>query len=320
MRIDIPGILLLALGMGALQTVLERGQEEDWFQSRLIITLTFVAVSGLAAFIWREMTAEHPVVNLRVLKDRSLAAGSLFGGVLGLGLYAIIFLLSLYLQNARGYTATQTGLILMPPALVSMVSFVIAGNLTQKIDSRKLLTFGTLLFLIGTYGLCHLSPDTGAENLFWPLLIRGMSLGFLFIPLTLASLRNLRESDVGVGSGLINLTRQLGGSLGIAVASTTLVKQINVHRSNLVTHVNTCSSAARAWLAFAQNGAAHYGSIMGSAHQSALAQLAHLIEGQCATLAFNDTFVSVFVVFLGALPLILLFERPKSVGAISAAG
>ena len=318
-KIDFAGFLLLALGMGSLQTVLERGQQDDWFSAPLIVGLTLTSIIGLVGFVWWELTVEDPIVNLRVFRNRSLTAGSLFGAILGIGLYAVLFLLPIYLQNSQNYTAFETGMILLPSALVSMVSFVAAGILSQQVDPRALLAGGTVLFLLSAFGLSHLSTDSGAPDVFWPLMARGLSLGFLFIPLTVSSLGNLKPDEIGVGSGMINLTRQLGGSIGIAAASTILTQRIDFHRSILVSQMNQGTDGASGWLLHAQNTLIGYGYSAASAHLSALGQLTEVVEEQCSMLAFNDAFVLIFVAFLAALPLILLFERPRADTDISAA-
>jgi DHA2 family multidrug resistance protein len=310
-RIDVAGFALLAAGMGALQTVLERGQEDDWFQSQSIVTLTVISAFSLIGFVWWELHCEHPIVNLRVFKNRSLAVGCIFGGVLGIGLYSVLFLLPVFLQNLQKYTAMETGLILLPSALMSMLSFMIAGAISQKVDSRKVLLLGTVLFLLGALGLSHLTSDSGASDTFWPLIFRGLSLGFLFIPLTISSLASLKPEEMGVGSAMINLTRQLGGSIGIAAASTVLTRGIETHRANMVTHLGGQNGTTTAWLTQVQSAIVQHGQSIVDARQSALVLLSRLIDNQCAVIAFNDAFTLVFIAFLVALPLILLFEKPK---------
>ena len=307
--VDFVGVGLLAAGMGALQTVLERGQEDDWFASGLIAALSAVAVLGLVAFVWWELRVEDPIVDLRVLKNRSLAAGSLFGAVLGLGLYAVLFLLPVYLQSLRGYTAYETGQALLPSALISMVSFLIAGPLAQKRDPRALLAVGATLFMMGAYGLSSLTAQSGVGDTFWPLAWRGLSLGFLFIPLTVASLGGLKPEEMGVGSGMINLTRQLGGSVGIAAFSTLLTRREALHRDAVASHVNAANPALRDWLAATQAHMQTAGFSAPDAHAGALGQLAALVERQAEVLSFDDAFLMIAVAFLLALPLIFVFQK-----------
>ena len=312
--VDFFGISLLAAGLGGLQTVLERGQEDDWFQSREIVVLSAVAVLGMAGFVWRELTAAHPIVNLRLLKNRSLAAGSLFGLVIGLGLYATTYLLPIFLQDSQGYTAYETGMSLLPSALLSAVSFIVAGPLSQKADARALLAVGVVSFAVGCYGLSHLTAQTGTGDVFWPLMGRGLSLGFLFIPMTVASLGSLKPSEIGEGSGFINLTRQLGGSVGIAAFSTLLTRRQDFHRASLTEHLNHGNPIVQSWLQGAQANLTAHGYSATAAVSGALGQLNGLVAQQAAILSFNDAFLMIAAAFLLALPVVFVFQ--KSAGAV----
>jgi len=308
-RVDFLGVGLLAAGLGALQTVLERGQEGDWFQSPEIVVLSLVAALGLAAFVAWELSIPHPIVNLRLLKNRSLAAGSLFSLVIGVGLYATTYLLPVFLQSARGYTAYETGMSLLPSAILSAVSFVIAGPLSQKADARVLLAVGAVSFIAGSYGLSHLTSQTGTGDVFWPLMGRGLSLGFLFIPMTVASLGGLKASEIGEGSGFINLSRQLGGSVGIAAFSTLLTRRQDFHRAMLSDHVNAASPAVHDWLHGTQAALMAHGYAASDASAGAMSRLNGLVGQQAAILSFNDAFLMIAAAFLLALPLVFVFQK-----------
>ncbi|BDI31025.1 multidrug resistance protein [Capsulimonas corticalis] len=308
---DFFGAGLLAAGMGSLQTVLERGQEDDWFQSPMILSLSIVAAVALVSFVLWELYVPHPIVNLRVLKNRSLAAGSAFGIVLGIGLYATLFLLPVFLQNSQGYTAYQTGIILFPSAIMGLFSFMIAGALSQKMDPRKMLAFGALLMMAGSYGLSTLTSLSGAPEVFVPMLVRGASMGFLFIPLTVASLAGLKPEEMGVGSAMINLARQLGGSIGIAALSTTLTRRLVFHQQSVSDHLNASNPAVTDWLAGAQANLISHGVSPALAHGAALGQLARVAAGQAMILSFDDCFLMIGTAFLCALPLVLIFRKSE---------
>ena len=308
-RVDFLGVGLLAAGLGAVQTVLERGQEDDWFQSTEIIVLSLVGAVGLAAFVAWELTIPHPIVNLRLLKNRSLAAGSLFSLVIGVGLYATTYLLPVFLQSARGYTAYETGMSLLPSALLSAVSFIVAGPLSQKADARALLAVGAVSFIAGSYGLSHLTAQTGTGDVFWPLMWRGLSLGFLFIPMTVASLGGLKASEIGEGSGFINLSRQLGGSVGIAAFSTLLTRRQDFHRAMLADHINAANPAVQVWLRQTQAALAAHGYAASDASAGAMGRLSGLVQQQAAILSFNDAFQMIAAAFLLALPLVFVFQK-----------
>lgn len=307
--VDFPGVLLLAVGMGSLQAVLERGEQEDWLSSRLILILILLAVVGLSAFVWRELTAAHPILDLRLLRNRSLTAGALFAGVLGFGLYSTIFLLPVFLQDLQGYTPFESGLVQFPPAILAVFSFMAAGLLSQKQDPRALLAVGTVSFLLCPWGLSSLSTQTGNPDLYGPLIARSAALGFLFVPLTIAPLGSLRPQERGAGSGIVNFMRQFGGSVGIAVMSTVLDRQRDYHRAWLVGHVNDGNPAVRGWLHGTQGLLLLHGYGPAQAQAGALSLLARTVEKQVYILAFNDCFRLVVAVFLLALPLVFLFKK-----------
>jgi len=317
--IDFFGIGLLAAGMGSLQAVLERGQEEDWFDSRFIVNSALVAALALSAFAWWELRAAHPVLNLRVLRNRSLTAGALFGAVLGFGLYGTIFLLPIYQQSLLGYNAYASGFVQFKPAIFGMLSFMTAGILSQKADARALLAFGTVLFILCPWGLSHLTTLSGDGDVFLPLAARGFSLGFLFIPLTLASLGSLPSEDRDTGSGVVNFMRQFGGSVGIATLTTVLTRRADFHRAALVSHLSDGNPAVREWLAGAQAQMAAHGMGEAAAHAGALGQLNAVVQKQATMLSFNDCFLVVAVAFLLALPLVFLFQKSAGGAGMGAA-
>ena len=247
--VDFVGIGLLAIGIGSLQTLLEKGNREDWFHSNLIVWLTFFAVAGIIAFVIWELRVEHPAVNLHVLKHRDLMAGTIFGMVLGFGLYGGIFVLPVYLQGLRHFTAAQTGWILFPGGMATAITLPFTGKLVSRVSPRRLVALGAFGF-IGSMWIMHfITLDTSAHQLFWPLALRGVAMGFLFLPLTLASLGSLVGKDIGAGTGLFNLARQLGGSAGIAFLSTFVDHRANIHRATLIERINPYNPVAQQWLA-----------------------------------------------------------------------
>jgi DHA2 family multidrug resistance protein len=315
--IDWSGFLLLAIGMGALQTVLEKGQEDDWFSSNFIIGMAVTAAVGLIAFTWWELRNNHPIVDLRTLRSRPLIAGCLLTGVVGFGLYGTLFLLPMYLQQSQGFTAYQTGMTLLPSAFVSMLSFIIIGPLCRKADARLLVAIGMISFVVGAIGMMGLTTQSAYGDLFWPLVARGASLGFLFVPLTVASLAALAPDRQGTGSGFVNLSRQLGGSIGIAVISTFLTRRADFHRQVLDQHINSASFLTEQWLGRACALLTQHAFGPVHARMGALTELALIIEKQATMLAFNDSYLMVAIAFLATLPLLLLF-RPGTANSMTA--
>lgn len=308
-KVDTLGILLLAVGIGSLQTVLEKGQREGWFESDLITQLSIVAVVALIAFLAWELHTPDPAVNLRILKNRGFAAGCLFAAVLGFGLYGGVFILPVYLQELRHYTATQTGLILLPGGLATGMMMPFVGRLVSRYPPRNLVAVGSLGFVASMFALRGVSMVTGPEHLFWPLVLRGAALGFLFVPLNLATLIALAPKDVAYGTGLFNLMRQLGGSAGIAFLATFLDHRTSFHHSILREHVTTYNQVAVMRLNAVVNGLLARGVPVSVAKQQALAIINGTVSGQAALMAFQDAFLAIGTAFLAAIPLLLLFKK-----------
>ena len=219
-RVDYIGLLLLALGIGTLQTMLERGERLDWFDSGMVTALGLVSAASLIVFVWHELTTEHPVVDLRILASRQLAVGVVFGGILGVCLYATVFVLPVYLQSLQGFTAEQTGFVILPGALASAFTMAVMGRLTGKFDARLSIMAGVFIFALSMWKHGHFTMQSGMADFFWPLIFRGVGLGLIFVPLTNLALADLPMSKIPNGTGLFNLMRQLGGSVGIAVSAT----------------------------------------------------------------------------------------------------
>ena len=308
--IDFAGIAFLVLGIGALQIVLERGERDDWFAATYIVVLTFVAALGILAFILRELTAEHPVVDLRVLKDRSLAVGTLFTFILGFGLYSSVFIFPVFAQNLLGFTAMQTGLILLPGGIATAVMMPIVGKLLQRRVSPQLMNaLGFISFFFFTHLLSLSTLASGRVDFFWPLIFRGVGLGLLFVPLTTMALSNLRGKDIAQGTGLTNMMRQLGGSFGVALIATYIQKRSWVHRQTLLEHVSIYDPALRERWNAAVHGLMAKGSTLIEAQRQAYAAIEGAVARQTFLLTYMDAFRIVGVFFLFCIPLLLLFKR-----------
>lgn len=307
--VDWWGIGLLAIAVGSIQTVLEEGEKDEWFESSFISTLTVVGCIGLALFIWRELTAKNPAVDLRVLRHRSLAAGSVYSGILGMGLYGATFAVPLFAQSILHFTATQTGLLLAPGALASAIAMVLLGKLSTKIDARLLIVGGAVGTTLVMFQLSNLTPQTGTDDLFWPLLWRGAFTVLMYLPLSLATLGPLPKHDVSAGSGFYNLTRQLGGSIGIAALTTLLDRREAFHRSVLLTHVTPYDFATNQRLDMLTGALQSRGMDAVTAHQQALALISQTVSTQAAVLSYADVFRVVGVAFLCSLPLLLFLGK-----------
>ncbi|HEX7664503.1 MAG TPA: DHA2 family efflux MFS transporter permease subunit, partial [Polyangiaceae bacterium] len=202
--VDWWGIGLLIVAIGSLQTMLEQGQEDNWFESPFITALCVASVVAGTMFVWRELTAKFPVVDLRVLKHRSLAAGSVFSAVLGMSLYGALFAVPIFAQQILGYTSQDTGILLFPSALASAFVMPIIGKITRSIDGRYLIVLGGMILTTAIVMLAGMNPNTGKDQLFWPLIIRGLGTPLMFLPLSLAAIGPLPKKDLPAATGIYN--------------------------------------------------------------------------------------------------------------------
>jgi DHA2 family multidrug resistance protein len=315
--IDWLAILMLAAGIGSLQAFLEQGNDEDWFSSRMIILLAATAAVGLSAFVVRQLRSDAPVVDLRILRHRSLWAGSLVSTVVGMALYGALFAVPVFAGSVLHYTSRQVGLLLLPGALVAALAMPVVARLAHKFDPRLLLAGGTLVLISALMLLARLSPQTGGDDLFWPLIVRAIGTVFMFMPLQLAAIGPLPKRDVAAATGFFNLTRQLGGSVGVALL-TTLVSQREVfHHAVLSEKLSSNGVAALERVQAYTQGLLARGVPLAEAKQSALALLDHAVGQQAAVMAFNDSFYLTGILVLATLPLIVLLGRPQRGAAIS---
>ena len=311
-RIDILGIGLLAIGLGSLQTVLEKGNEEGWFQSNLIIGFGLAAFFALLIFVWWELTTPSPVVNLRVLRNRGYTAGIVFATVLGFGLYGGVFILPIFLQEIRGFTPTETGFLLFPGGLATMLTLPILGKIVGKVSPVPLVALGAVTLIVSMLMLSSLTNQTGAEQVYLALIVRGASLGCLFLPLTLATLTGLRPDEMAGGTGLFNLARQLGGSTGIAFLTTLLAHDVTLHRAALANNITNYNPWwGQRQLLFGELFQLH-GSVGQVQYQQSLQAMNYIVARESAVLAYCDGFRSIAIAFLVALPLVFLFQRGKA--------
>jgi DHA2 family multidrug resistance protein len=215
--VDVIGLTLLTAGVGSVQYVLERGQREDWFSSTTICVLTAVAAVSLVVFCFREWYDPRPLVDLKVFKSRAFSAGSIIGVITGFGLFGTALILPLFLQNVLGFSATEVGLALLPGAIATAASMPIASRLVAKVDGRAMIAFGLLVFAASAWWMGTINQDAGYWTVFWPRAVQGFALGFLFVPLSTATLGEITRERMANATGIYTLVRQLGGSLGIAI-------------------------------------------------------------------------------------------------------
>ena len=309
--IDYWGIGLLAVGVGALQIVLDKGQEDDWFESHWIGILAVVACAGLAAFVIREMKARDPVVQLRVFKDRTYAAGVFLMTVVGFVLYGSLLLVPIFLQTLLGYPALNAGIAMAPRGLGSFLMMPVVGTVLGRFDPRKVLAVGLVGASWSLYSLSRLNLEAGYWDIFWPQFIQGAALALLFVPLTTATMDPIPKEQMGNATSMFNLMRNLGGSFGIAAATTYLFRRQQLHTHDLGARVTAFNPAARAMSRGLQTAMIAHGSDPVTAVRQAYVATWGLIERQASMLSFVDTFLAMAIVFLLVLPLLFVMKRPR---------
>lgn len=311
-KIDAAGIILLTIAVGSLQWMLERGERYDWWESNFVTFLAITAVLSIVALIWRELTTDEPVINLRILKSRQVVAGVSIGLVLGFALYGSVFILPVFLQQALGMSAWETGRVMLPGAIASAVTMAIVGRTAQKVDARLSIILGALMYFISMLQMSHSTAASGVDNFFWPLIWRGVGLGLIFVPLTNATLVDLDYKDLAQGTGMFNLFRQLGGSLGIAVMATLLSHFRTIQRTHVTEHVVQGAPETMARLSAITHGLIAKGLDPTSASQAALKLIDRQIELQASVLAFSKIYLYSGLILVGSLPLLLLFRTGKT--------
>ncbi|HEY8915346.1 MAG TPA: DHA2 family efflux MFS transporter permease subunit [Chitinophaga sp.] len=319
-EIDWWGIGFLAAAVGALQYVLERGQEDDWFNDSTITILTVVSVLGFFFFVWRELVYKNPIVELRVLKNGNLRIGTILSFIMGFGLYGSTFVLPLYTQGLMGWTATQSGLLMLPAALMTAFMMPLIGKMLEKgIPQPYLIAAGMISFFVYSFwGYKIISPDTGKPDFFWMLIVRGVGLGLLFIPITAMSLSSLKGVQIGQGAAFTGMMRQLGGSFGIALITTFVSRRNELHRVDLVSKLDTNNPDVMNRVHSMQANFMHKGMDASTALKSAYQSLEYTVIKQQTVLSYMDVFLYLGVLFLIFVPIVLLVKSNKKAGKLDA--
>ncbi len=306
--LDRLGLALLILWIGALQIMLDKGQDEDWFSSRFITTLAVITVIGLVAFLARELRTGHPVVDLRVFGDRNFAvsAGTIF--VISGGMYAAMTLLPQFLQTLLAYNAEHSGWAIAPRGVGAFFGLPLAGWLLSKTDGRKLIVFGIGAFALATYQLGNLTLETATASLAAANLLHGFATGFIFVPLAALAVARLRNEQMGNATAIFNLVRNVGGSIGISVWTAYLVRSAQRNQAWLVGHLTPYDPAYQRYGAGLQ---AALGRLVGApqAWQAAHAALYGILLQQSTLLAFVQTHRWVAVMILACLPAPFLMRK-----------
>jgi DHA2 family multidrug resistance protein len=312
-EIDWLGVGLLALGVGSLQYVLERGQEDDWFNNSTILILGVAAVLGFFFFIWRELTYKNPIVELRVLGNGNLRAGTLLSFIMGFGLYGSTFIIPLYTQSTLGWTATQSGMLMIPAALTTAFMMPFIGKMLEKgVPQQYLVALGMLLFFVFClWGYKIITPDTSADDFFWMLIVRGVGMGMLFIPITTLSLSTLKGQQIGQGAAFTGMMRQLGGSFGVALITTFMSRRNELHRMDLVSKLDTNNPNVMNRVSAMKANFAATGMDIKKAAGSAYQALEYSVMKQATVMSYMDVFLYLGLMFLICVPFVLMVKGNK---------
>ncbi|MGD0463948.1 MAG: DHA2 family efflux MFS transporter permease subunit [Tepidisphaeraceae bacterium] len=309
--IDYLGFGAMAIWLGTLQLLLDKGQEADWFAAAWIRWTTAVSVIALIGFILREFTYREPIVHLRALRDRNFGVGTLITGFYGAVLYGVTALLPLFLQTLMGYPALDSGLAVSPRGVGSIVSMIVVGTLVNYIDGRLLLACGFAILGYSTFLLSHVNLGISMVSVVVPNLINGFAGGFIFVPLTTMTMGRLRNEEMGNAAGIYNLVRNIGGSIGIASVTTFLVRGSQIHQNYLVANVAAGNPAMMETLRGLETTFSLGGMDAYTAHQKALGVLYGAIQQQASLLAYVDNFRLMGFLSLLCIPLALLFHRVR---------
>ena len=310
-KVDLWGIGFLALGIGSLQVFLDTGERKDWFSSDYIRTFAVLCVFGLVALVIRELKTDHPVVDLRALKNRSFSAGVFMISMLGFILYASLVLLPLYLQTLMGYPAYNSGLALSPRGIGALLFTPLAGHLTTKTDPRRLLVIGLVLGSITMFQLSGLNLYAGFWDIFWAQVLQGVALAFLFIPLMALAMAKISPEKMGNATSIFNLMRNIGGSVGIAVMTTFLSRRTQMHQNHLVHNIHPGSGQTYQMLMGLRANFYAHGVDAVTASRKALAAMYGMVQAHAAMLAFVEAFWVMGVVFLLMLPFLPVLQYTK---------
>jgi len=309
--IDYWGMGLLVVGIGALQFVLDKGQQDDWFSSTLITTLAIVAAVGLVALVLQQLASKEPIIDLHLFTDRSYSVGVFLMTVLGFVLYGGLVLLPLMLQTLFGYPSLQAGEAMAPRGVGSLIMMPLVGMLTSKIDARILLARG--LFVGGStmIWLGEINLEAGYWDIFWPQILQGAGMALLFVPLTTVSMATIAPQRMGYATSLFNLMRNIGGGIGIAITGTMLARQRQANGALLGEHVTAFDPTSAGVLAQLKAGFMAAGADAVSATSQAYGALYGMIQRQAAMVAFVSVFRLLGLLFLVMIPLVLIMRRPK---------
>jgi MFS transporter, DHA2 family, multidrug resistance protein len=308
---DWAGIATMAIGLSALQTVLEEGNKDDWFGSAFIVKLSVIAAVALTAFLWIELTTKKPLLNLRLLLRRNFGFGMLANFLLGIALYGSVFILPVYLSRIQGYNAEQIGMVLAWTGLPQLLLIPLVPRLMKRFDPRLIIGIGFALFAASNFMNIYMTNDYATDQLFWPNIVRALGQALVMAPLSAVATAGIEAENAGSASGLFNMMRNLGGAVGIATLQTILTKREQYHSNVLMQSVSMLEQATRNRIDqltqyFINHGVADHAE---ATHRAVIA-IGRVVQKQAFILAFSDTFYLLGVALIVALIATLLLKKP----------
>src|SRR5271168_2584922 len=307
---DWPGVVTMAIGLGALQTVLEEGNKDDWFGSAFIVRLSIIAAVALTLFFWVELTSKKPLLNLRLLTRRNFGFGTLANFLMGTALYGSVFILPQYLARIQGYNSEQIGMVLAWTGLPQLVLIPMVPRLMKRFDARLIIGFGFALFAASNFMNIYMTPDYGSDQLFWPNVVRAVGQALAFAPLSAVATAGIEAENAGSASGLFNMMRNLGGAVGIALLQTFLTKREQYHSNVLTPSVSLFAQATRTRIEqLTQYFINHGVTERADAAHRAFVAIGGIVQKQAFILAFSDTFYLMGAALLVALMAVLFLKK-----------
>jgi DHA2 family multidrug resistance protein len=316
---DWAGIITMAIGLSALQTVLEEGNKDDWFGSPFIVKLSVIAAVALSAFLIIELTVKKPLLNLRLLVRRNFGFGMLANFLLGIALYGSVFILPQYLARIQGYNAEQIGMVLAWTGLPQLVLIPLIPRLMQKLDARLIIGVGFVLFAASNFMNITMTGNYAADQLLWPNVVRAIGQALVMAPLSAVATSGIERENAGSASGLFNMMRNLGGAVGIALLQTLLTKREQYHSNVLMQSVSLFEQATRTRLEQLTQYFVNHGILdrADAAHRAYVA-IGHIVQKQAYILAFSDTFYLLGVALIVALIATLFLKKAGHASAVGA--
>lgn len=313
LKIDYWGLAFLAIGLGCLQIVLDKGQREDWFSSGFITWLSLISVASLILFIIVELFfAEHPILELRALKNLSFSTGNIVMFFAFFNLFGSIILLPVYLQTLMGYTATLAGVVLGPGGIATLIAMPVAGRLITKVNPKALLMFGIVMAAYSTHLMSNFTLLADFNTVLWPRVVLGIGMGFLFIPLTTLTMASISKEKMGNATAIYNLLRNLGGSFGVAFVTTIISRRAQHHQFRLVEHLTPFDATYQLAKDHAAEALTYRGIAPTLSEHGGLGAIYARLLKEASMMSFNDAFYVLSILMILILPLVFIMKRTEA--------